>query len=199
MEHQDAAALGQLRRAEQVERKSRAAVPLVAPDPVLRPPLRIAHCIGQEGLLGVENAAVLRAVHLAQEDLISVVGLARLEAEDRGIAHRRPPPQRGFTPVHPVVDDAERARLVVEEAVERPGDRHVQIEKQRRPLQAAKTVPQDRQLDQDVGPAALDAGVARERNDFDTRIQSAGVFGAAEKPERPAQVAADAAIEPVDV
>jgi len=97
------------------------------------------------------------------------------------------------------VDDAERARLVVEEAVERPGDRHVQIEKQRRPLQAAKTVPQDRQLDQDVGPAALDAGVARERNDFDTRIQSAGVFGAAEKPERPAQVAADAAIEPVDV
>src|SRR5512139_3956753 len=199
MEHQDPAALRQFGRAEQVERKGRAAVPLVALDPFLRPPLGIAQRVGQKGLLGVENGAVLGAVHFTQEGFVGVVRLARLETENRGIAYRRAPSKRRLSPVNPVVDDAEFAWLVVEEAVDRPGDRHVQVEKQRRPLQSPETVLQDRQLDQNVGPAPLDAGVRGKRDDFHARVEPAGVVGAAEKPERPAQIAANGAIKHVDV
>lgn len=199
MEYQNPTAFGQLWRAEQIERKSRAAVPLVALDPFFGPPLGIAEGVGQKSLLGVENGAIFSLVHFAQEGFVSVVGFASLEAENRGIAHLWTSPEHFFAPVHPVMNDAEFARLVIEEAVDRSGDCHVQIQKQRRPLQPAEAILQDCQLDQDVGPAALDTGVCGEWDDFYSGIQSAGVIRAAEKTERPAQVAVNSAIEHVDI
>ena len=102
---------------------------------------------------------------------------------------------------NPVVDDAVLARLIVEKGSDVVHDGDVKIEKQGRSDQAAEPVGGNEQLDHDVGPAAVrgHAGIGRERDDANLRVQAGRVFRAAMEKKWAPEVARDRAMQDVDV
>lgn len=153
VEDEDAAVLRQTRRFEQIEREGWPQVPLKTLHPGFRPPGDFASRVGHESLLGVELAPVLGAVHFLEEGLVDGVGLrAGIEAKNRGVAHLWAATKQVFPPVHPVVDDAEFARFVVEKAVHCTGDDEVQVEEEGRAVQSAESIFREHKLHQDVRP-----------------------------------------------
>ena len=83
VKNKDPTTARRLRRAEEIQRKHRATMPLVTPRPLLRPPLHFPHRVRKESLLGIPHTQVLGLRHLTHEGLVDVIGLARLEAEGR--------------------------------------------------------------------------------------------------------------------
>lgn len=183
----------------QVKRESRATVALVTTAPLLGPPVNFLHRMGQESLLGIENALIFREVHLAHKSLVNRVRRPCFEAEDRGIPHGRSLPCEAAHTANPVMNHAVFARHVVEKGFQIRHYRYVEVEKKRGALQLAEAIGSDEELGQHVGPTALEARVGRERNDANLRVEAFGVLGAAMEKKRTLQMLADRPIEGVDV
>ena len=145
--------------------------------PFVRPPVDLAcfhHGKRLEflGALG-ETVALGGIVLHSEKRLVYGVGSASIEAEARRVADVRKFAEEHFALFDPIVNDAEFALFVVEEFIERPCHKKVDVEKERRAFEISESVFKKAKFNEDIRPLPSDnMRIVGERNSFNTIVQS---------------------------
>ena len=174
-------------------------------DPALRPPVHLveSHRMRHVGLFRRVLLLVVRLVEMRGKGLPDPVHLARLEAEARGVADLRTRAEEELPALDPVADDAELARLVVEEAVHVADDDLVDVQEEGRSCEVAAAVLEKRELRVDgrpvLAPRLESLRLRRNRTHLNALGEPFRLVGEADEAERTPQVALHARIETVHV